>query len=547
MFGFPASDTQPPKTEHKLLSGSEIWTWFNKLEVKTPFQKVIEREPASHARLLSLGPKRFKNRQVIADALEQGDWQHPIFNDPDFPYYALDALKQDLITPTQFATVTDLFWYKKLAAEMKSEIKILPILNDDGELSPIGRDIINVLYKQESAAVPRPQYYSYYPWEAKSTVDFVQKVKKLPKSERFVFCLPPLSDAYDHGSSTLLMEPRRQAFKLQSCLAVFSLSLFFTSLQILFRKNAGPPTPVLGILSPKDIEESYRNRCPYYNIMLPHSKVMPMVHQFPNNPFVSIVHDKGHIEGIAEIDCEVHQFAGDFLLELIALLGIKWTSERWGFSNISAIPPREIPAPDWGVAWKKFIFSWASLESMFDISNDEEKPSEAPENFEGPEDPEDVENSARYYDLITYFFLTYSESEIFKKYKFQQRFVEKIFCELYPQHKNLLKTLIGSELKPTWTPLGFVRHKLLMGLSPAEQKLGVAQVEKLVSGLRSSGVPIIFAKNKPLAAQRGLKKNKVFLKIGDTFFDLGEQFLLTKIAQALKSWQSLSALTTPSL
>lgn len=64
----------------------------------------------------------------MLEALEKGDWNHSIFNHPEYPFYALAALKDGHLSALEFCTVMEYWTLGKYHS--RSEIETVPIFKD---------------------------------------------------------------------------------------------------------------------------------------------------------------------------------------------------------------------------------------------------------------------------------------------------------------------------------------------------------------------------------------------------------------------------------
>lgn len=127
-------------------------------------------------RKLDAIPDKEAKINAICSAMSKHDWKEAVFDDLDqFPYIGLAAVKDKRMSPTQFATLMS-YWNLRQHHE-KDAIQILEIFLPDGKVNDETMNVIKQTLPENT-----------------NIAKFIEELRKLPDSEKFIFAVPNLQD-----------------------------------------------------------------------------------------------------------------------------------------------------------------------------------------------------------------------------------------------------------------------------------------------------------------------------------------------------------------
>ncbi len=173
----PINDNKEQIVQTKTL---EALTSYEKLLANPTFKKQVKLPTFGEAFLE-------KSLNELLQAIGSFDWMAPIFEDSNYPYYALEALKRNKLSLEQFGTT--LIYYSltdktsnKNGAEKeeidRGEVLCIPLFKDQ-KINLIAKEIIwNSLAKEQEIE--------------KKFDQFIQEMKSKPTSEQMFFLFPDI-------------------------------------------------------------------------------------------------------------------------------------------------------------------------------------------------------------------------------------------------------------------------------------------------------------------------------------------------------------------
>lgn len=272
------------------------------------YEELIRRVPNHEKTLLERKLLRLTNKEssirMLHEALETQNWDHEIFQNEDFPYYALEAVgleegDKNKLSPSQFATIM-IYWKAlqdhgrsvqpvslfhangsinlqakdlikqtlRLIIESLSFFTIIPLNEKDAEklkdaLEANPENALKILEETTKSITP------IYLLSNEQLEELFQEMSKLPKSEQQFFVVP---DKGEYNPSILgalppLKRTIRQALYYDVGFNVFSrlehgkrmipsFGLTQAFLYVKFASDAVKMNPVLALSSAEDIYEN---------------------------------------------------------------------------------------------------------------------------------------------------------------------------------------------------------------------------------------------------------------------------------------------------
>jgi hypothetical protein len=206
--------------------------------------------------------RRIEDLQI---ALKAGRWEAPIFDDPDFPYYALLACDRGMITTQQFGTI-QLYWSVLQYHGGKDNVIVAPIF-DKGRVIPDACEaILETLYLNPDTTTAQLGLYNpSIPLLPEREFDqFFDQLRKLPPSEQYVFLVrdkDPLPGKAGKLtiSQRLYLGPGYNIFCRNiegGCRMIPSVGMMQTFLNVRYKENAVEINPVIGLSSEDDIRQN---------------------------------------------------------------------------------------------------------------------------------------------------------------------------------------------------------------------------------------------------------------------------------------------------
>ncbi|MFS8562961.1 MAG: hypothetical protein LVR00_00940 [Rhabdochlamydiaceae bacterium] len=172
---------------HGLLTEGEYVaiTISNKLSNTDLTRRLSEDQKNTLIQAIRSLPNIDLNIATFVSALNKGDWKAPIFDDENFPHYALLAYMQDLITIEQFGT-TQTYW-SLLQEKGKDEIEVIRLFNKNGSINEEARKAI----RQTLSHVGAKLNDLLHPlMSVEQLENFFEIARKEPYSEQQIFVTP---------------------------------------------------------------------------------------------------------------------------------------------------------------------------------------------------------------------------------------------------------------------------------------------------------------------------------------------------------------------
>lgn len=165
--------------------------------------------------LLDSLPSKTDVVNALLKSLKNGNWQSDIYNNKDYPYYALSVVKDGLLTVHEFGTVM-LYWTISQYHERK-EIQTVHLYDDQGNLNSEADKIFKYIMRPASDPLIFPFDKDNNPSfsnEILNSTDsllseaqeakFYERIRKLPLSEQQFFMFPDVQKDGDQLQKELI-------------------------------------------------------------------------------------------------------------------------------------------------------------------------------------------------------------------------------------------------------------------------------------------------------------------------------------------------------
>lgn len=562
MFGAAGRKTSPTKDQFpasKLVADTKVSAPLDsKKSAVSDYPELLQQDRREIESRLSHLKDRAHGRDKLAQALLTGNWEHSIFEDVSFPYYAADGLVETWkkegtvshIQEWQFATVTQYYHYREYAKNLKA---VCLLNKDKSDFSEAGKQLI----KFAQTMYPKNPDFPLPYFDETMAQEFLKKLQQMPASEQYAFVFTHHQELpffyitpYETSFIFQLLDREMTLDDLVSKdseeVAVLTCGAFSAFNAAMRGKNMALLKPFLGMASREYVEHCKRSNGCVISIFLPHTKLPEFLHHKKNNPITSTAHDLRHFDLMVSVDLEVREFAWFFLDELRKFLDDKthaqelvsgtmeqhqnnlfWTKETWGIPDFTPDVPIIFFSPlRWPQTfhlkqkWKtlsagqqNFIFTFELLSSL--LINP------------------DITRINAYIDLLTYFYLTFFESENFKKLGFDAELVVKQL-QLY-QPPDFLNFIRSRYKGTSMTVLGFLDFSVAKAYWQESTGLGkeVQVKEKLDTVMRNivlHQTSIKFARKKPyefclMSSQIQLEPGKLYLSCNRRSGNLVYEFI----------------------
>lgn len=227
-------------------------------------QRATDQEKAALAKKLEELPRKDHQIQRLLQALKEGNWDSDIFANVDYPYYALEALRNGTLSTSEFATV-QIFWEIHQAHDKKFS-NFVRFFNEDGSVNRdtkgLVREILRPKYADEKDPLLDSKIYQLFE-KMKSYSKSQQGIWLISdkiKAEELLFSGLPMSE--NHICRKLWVEDIADAKVQQKLLSapfvqcVPSYDLMQVYLDVYYGKWAVRLNPILGLSTDSD---TYQN------------------------------------------------------------------------------------------------------------------------------------------------------------------------------------------------------------------------------------------------------------------------------------------------
>lgn len=218
--------------------------------------------------------------------LRVGNWGAAIFDEAEYPYYALELLRQGRVTSQQFGTVQQ-FWSATQTHGVKPEV--ISLFDRDGRVNPTARDYIAKTLPLQKEAREGKLNTAVNFFDPNLLDSYFEAMRRAPVSEQVLFIVPdnqrrwtfdPTRDVgKTYFNHTISQEIRHSTginalARVADSRIVPPLGVMQTFLNVFYEDNAVYLNPVLGLSSLKDIRHNGLNDCrdmaiPFPGITLP--------------------------------------------------------------------------------------------------------------------------------------------------------------------------------------------------------------------------------------------------------------------------------------
>lgn len=226
----------PPPLENVSQISTEYWTLTRRIpkEIFTEINQIINALPDKDMRISQL-----------LTALKEKNWEHEIFQDKNYPYYALESVKQKKLSSSEFCTLM-FYWTAVNYHSTESErVKPIPLFIDGIPNSQALQMLKETMSHSTNLSLP---FLTDEQFD-----EFINLMSKAPISEQQFF-LVPLSNEY-----TSLQNMRDLKINLfgkvesENKRMIPSFSLMQCFLDVKFGSQAAKINPVIGLSHFKDI------------------------------------------------------------------------------------------------------------------------------------------------------------------------------------------------------------------------------------------------------------------------------------------------------
>lgn len=213
------------------------------------------------------------DRKVInlLNAAKTGNWQDPIFNDPNLPYYSLIALHHQQISIEEFVTIQ--IYLEMVKVYGKESIQIMPIfLSKDGTINPDCSDAMQKTFLSTSFKHTRPIINDQQFAQFKSTLTSLNPLEKvifIVRDSQIKHDDPTIKDAiYINTGLNLFSRFKNKVGEHKAMTAPVGVVDRFLQIAC---KNYIKPNFVMGLSTPKQLEATNHRdvMLPFENISCP--------------------------------------------------------------------------------------------------------------------------------------------------------------------------------------------------------------------------------------------------------------------------------------
>lgn len=201
-----------------------------------------------------------ENIQILLEAIQQGDWDAEIFQNKDYPNYALEAVRRGQLSTEDYATVM-IYWETTQMYPDAKQVKRVAIFDADGKVNEEAKKlIVATLYDR------KPEKYLYQsPLLTPAQLDqLFEKLKKLPKIQQQIWIVPNGKEQIMEAIQTPIL-----AQISDQEMMIAPLGLMQAVLDTAFGKDAVKLNPVHGLSSWGDIRQNHLDQKRDYAIRAP--------------------------------------------------------------------------------------------------------------------------------------------------------------------------------------------------------------------------------------------------------------------------------------
>ncbi len=262
------------------------------------FRELTRRLRPGEQALLQEELARVKHGQVasLVRAVREGNWRAAVFKERNYPHIALKAYQMNSITVEQFATI--MFYWVNFT-KVEKEPKIVPLFLEGGVVNPEARRLVRqTLILRRITDSDMSRVYAQSPETPVLTEEQIDALfKKIgeehPPSAHYLFLkereeTPDLIARIQQLGFNILYETGDGAI-------IPPLELVNTYLQIKYGPNALRAKPVLGLSTPKDIEESLAEGLRDLGLHFPGTSLPPLVDGYGAPDYAFTWHDIYHL------------------------------------------------------------------------------------------------------------------------------------------------------------------------------------------------------------------------------------------------------------
>ncbi len=202
--------------------------------------RIKPEERANIENRLKTLPDKEKNIQALLKA--NGNWDAPIYSNPAFPDYNLEAVRLGLLPPADFATIQT-YWEVLQAHQHPSGRKAYSIFNADGTVNEEAKKLMLKTFVCEESFMNDEQMEQFY-----------KEMRKLPKLQHTFWIV----DNWKVGANDTLYRVMNAFSRVDDArMMVSSLGIFTAFLKVKFGDDAVEPVPVIGLSPWEEIRQHH--------------------------------------------------------------------------------------------------------------------------------------------------------------------------------------------------------------------------------------------------------------------------------------------------
>lgn len=227
-------------------------------EIDIAYYRLTRRVPKEFEldKKLELLPNKEYYIPILLENLEQRNWVHEIFKNPDYPFYALAAVKDGKLAVFEFSTLM-LYWAAvKDNVSSSDQVESVPFFQHGGSVNPRAIELIKRTMRVYGNTIETFVGGTFC--SAKHIEMLIEKMKKAPPSEQQFFLIPQT----EHKEKTItkaIQDVRINIFlevtdaSLTKKRMIPSLTLMQSFLDAKFGLKSRRINPVIGVSYNRDI------------------------------------------------------------------------------------------------------------------------------------------------------------------------------------------------------------------------------------------------------------------------------------------------------
>lgn len=274
-----------------------------------------------------------KKIAALVHALESPTWyENNLLHDADMLYVALAAVRENLITPQQYATLAG--WYELIKHYGRDNIKIYPYLDENNQFT----DEAKKYFLEQLVETPIATLDNHILLTNVQEEKFRQLISELPTSERFLMRLPIRVTKQGYAQDMDLDFQQTLGlgiFDGKDEYTLLSTGVYQTFIKAAFPDRAFQLEPRLGAIGIDDIEKGMRQFTRLLSVYYAHpsgfsSDNPRFFHALPRKGVVAITyHDMFHALLASFVPKEFYPLIFQSVDTIRNNLHLKWSQDLW--------------------------------------------------------------------------------------------------------------------------------------------------------------------------------------------------------------------------